>query len=253
MSASARKDRVYLLGIHPAPSHLSKQEFDTKINSFIDSILSTPAAKRLLPRADLFFQKDGLDDSITTFRLPGSAAVVCIVRYEFESHDHLVELLHDHEFLDVFLGNDSEEIAFHTLATMYTSTPITKIAKAPLDLGTQDRKHLWIVFPNPGVQSDEKFDQSADLFAALPVVQANLVNHTLWVPSKEIDSPFHELGRRPADPTFIVTFEAETWEHLKTVVLDAEYKDLVLEAIKDLGMNQGFSVAADAVSKFNSV
>ncbi|KAJ7665673.1 hypothetical protein B0H17DRAFT_1210900 [Mycena rosella] len=55
----------------------------------------------------------------------------------------------------------------------------------------------------------------------------------------------------PANSTFIVTFEAE--EHLKTVVLDAEYKDLVVEAIKDLGLNQGFNVAADEVSKFNSV
>jgi hypothetical protein len=46
MSASNEKDRMVAVGIYKAPANLSKEEFETKITSFVDRMLAVPIAQK---------------------------------------------------------------------------------------------------------------------------------------------------------------------------------------------------------------
>jgi hypothetical protein len=48
MSASVRKNSVTAIGIHKAPAHLSKREFEENVDRLVDSMLGLPEAQKNL-------------------------------------------------------------------------------------------------------------------------------------------------------------------------------------------------------------
>jgi hypothetical protein len=53
MSGSIRKDRVFVMAIHTTPPHLTKKDFETKVEAFIDSLLAVPVARKNILKAEM--------------------------------------------------------------------------------------------------------------------------------------------------------------------------------------------------------
>ncbi|KAF8175903.1 hypothetical protein K438DRAFT_1979413 [Mycena galopus ATCC 62051] len=53
MASSARKDVVYTIAVHTAPSHLSKEEFEAKFDTFLDDLLAIPNFRRNLLKLEV--------------------------------------------------------------------------------------------------------------------------------------------------------------------------------------------------------
>jgi hypothetical protein len=104
MPPSAAKDRFTVLGIHPAPAHLSKSDFECKIETFLESILALPIAQKYFLKTEIvgpfeifcsidctkgeqFFQTKELaqlEGSSEGSSLPEPEPTMCIIKYEFE-------------------------------------------------------------------------------------------------------------------------------------------------------------------------
>ncbi|KAF8139119.1 hypothetical protein K438DRAFT_1946958, partial [Mycena galopus ATCC 62051] len=87
MPPSAAKDRFTVLGIHPAPAHLSKSDFESKIETFLESILALPIAQKYILKTEIFFQTKELaqlEGSSEGSWLPEPEPTMCIIKYELE-------------------------------------------------------------------------------------------------------------------------------------------------------------------------
>ncbi|KAF8129404.1 hypothetical protein K438DRAFT_2032536, partial [Mycena galopus ATCC 62051] len=85
MPPSAAKDRFTVLGIHPAPAHLSKSDFESKIETFLESILALPIAQKYILKTEIFFQtKESaqLEGSSEGSGLSEPEPTMCIIKYE---------------------------------------------------------------------------------------------------------------------------------------------------------------------------
>ncbi|KAF8131750.1 hypothetical protein K438DRAFT_2031933 [Mycena galopus ATCC 62051] len=116
MPPSAAKDRFTVLGIHPAPAHLSKSDFESKIETFLESILALPIAQKYILKTEIgeqFFQtKESaqLEGSSEGSGLSEPEPTMCIIKYELETLDHNIEPLHharDADALQQYLGRES--------------------------------------------------------------------------------------------------------------------------------------------------
>jgi hypothetical protein len=47
MSASTSKERTTVVAIYPKPDHLSKEDFEAGITSFVKAFMATPSAQKL--------------------------------------------------------------------------------------------------------------------------------------------------------------------------------------------------------------
>jgi hypothetical protein len=69
--SSARKDVVQVIGIQKVPSHLSKEEFETKYETLIDELLALPQFKENLLKVELV-----RIEPLRTFREPNASPLL---------------------------------------------------------------------------------------------------------------------------------------------------------------------------------
>ncbi|KAJ7910311.1 hypothetical protein B0H13DRAFT_1876846 [Mycena leptocephala] len=96
MSPSARKDGFHVMGMHKIPPHLSKDEFETKLEALIDEAVKLPLVQRNLLKVEMvrcilifshptsrkfgdqIFQTDLMDEHVKPFGFPPREDVVFV-------------------------------------------------------------------------------------------------------------------------------------------------------------------------------
>ncbi|KAJ6620474.1 hypothetical protein B0H10DRAFT_1946028 [Mycena sp. CBHHK59/15] len=244
MPPSAAKDCFTVLGIHPAPAHLSKSDFESKIETFLESILALPIAQKYFLKTEIvgpfaifcsidytkgeqFFQTKELaqlEGSSEGSWLPEPEPTMCIIKYEFE-------VLNDPELLAVFLGE--KEVGFNTLSTTFaadSSRPSMRLLR--------EHKHVISLFKGLGL---EAFEQQVKIITGIPAAQKNILKHSVYIQNNNLESRLQALGRRPIEHIAVVIYETErlkTLENLNALFADAEVKKVVGGALCEPGCLQ---------------
>ncbi|KAJ7793871.1 hypothetical protein B0H14DRAFT_2925158 [Mycena olivaceomarginata] len=224
MHPTAAKDRFTVLGIHPAPAHLSKSDFEAKIETFLESILALPIAQKYFLKTEIFFQTKELaqlDRSSEGSWLPEPEPTMCIIKYELETLDHNIEF---------FLGE--KEVGFNTLSTTFAADVFTTIdvPASQSAVTLEEHKHVISLFKGPGL---EAFEQQAKIITGIPAAQENILKHSVYIRNNNLESRLQALGRRPIEHIAVVIYETETLENLNALFADAEVKKIIGGALHE--------------------
>ncbi|KAJ7925450.1 hypothetical protein B0H13DRAFT_1863102 [Mycena leptocephala] len=263
MSASNEKDRMVAVGIYKAPANLSKEEFETKITSFVDRMLAVPIAQKNFLKFEIIYQNELLNQHIKAFDLPEAPTSVWLT-VEFETEAHCAEILTDPMFAKAFA--EAEE--FVSCATGFVADVVTRIDRPT----PKDRTHLMCAFQRPDhLSSDEyrkKFEVFVDRLLALPISQKNFLKHSLWLPNDTLDANLRDLGFPPPEPVFVVMAETDNQDRLIEVtppllsqlssdddpqwLTHSDVRAFAVDARRELGVHVGLSIfSADVITKIN--
>ncbi|KAJ7860175.1 hypothetical protein B0H13DRAFT_2355706 [Mycena leptocephala] len=247
MSASNKKDRMVAVGIYKAPANLSKEEFETKITSFVDRMLAVPIAQKNFLKFEIIYQNELLNQHIKAFDLPEAPTSVWLT-VEFETEAHCAEILTDPMFAKAFA--EAEE--FVSRATGFVADVVTRIDRPT----PKDRTHLMCAFQRPDhLSSDEyrkKFEVFVDRLLALPISQKNFLKHSLWLPNDTLDANLRDLGFPPPEPVFVVMAETDNQDRLIEWLTHSDVRAFAVDARRELGVHVGLSIfSADVVTKIN--
>ncbi|KAF8175908.1 hypothetical protein K438DRAFT_83296 [Mycena galopus ATCC 62051] len=249
MASSARKDVVYTIAVHTAPSHLSKEEFEAKFDAFLDDLLTIPNFRRNVSKLEVLRQNDRFDEYLEPYGcIPREPMVV--VRLQTESADHIISILEDPEVQQKCQAAESFGLLTGTRAFC---ADVEQIMDRDSHVAPGDRVHALCIYKVPENLSPEQygkgFSRYFDDFAALPSIQKNCVKVQKLVQNSTMDAHIHKVGYSQPEPTFIAFLELETWDN----VLDAhtdEAQKLTLAAKRDFGLNnRGCIFTADLVTK----
>ncbi|KAJ7895318.1 hypothetical protein B0H13DRAFT_2338919 [Mycena leptocephala] len=72
---STRKDCIRGIGIYKAPSHLSAEAFEEKLQAHMDELMALPAAKKVL-QCDLMIPNKNIEEEMTNAGLPGAQSTI---------------------------------------------------------------------------------------------------------------------------------------------------------------------------------
>ncbi|KAJ7113887.1 hypothetical protein C8R44DRAFT_855758 [Mycena epipterygia] len=123
---SLTNDRTRIVGIYPAPAHLSREEFRRQFEALVDELLALPITKKHFLRYDLLFSNTDFDEHMKPLGFresPGTAVIVV----ETEKDDHMIEVVEHPEFRQV-LAAANINLKF-TVGHTFTADLVTKVDK----------------------------------------------------------------------------------------------------------------------------
>ncbi|KAJ7734210.1 hypothetical protein B0H14DRAFT_2639465 [Mycena olivaceomarginata] len=219
MSASHRKDRVAALGIWKAPPNVSKEAFETKITSIVDSLLAIPVAQKNYLKFDMvlslelcstfvqcswvltqILQNGASNQHLKALGLPEAPLSVwltceCAVGRRCVQIASNVSSIADRSpfWEGAQTGKDAtivklfaEAQEFVSCADIFCVDIVTR-----LDVPTPTtRAHMMCSFRCPGHltsnQYGPKFESFVDRLLALPIIQQNVLKYSLMVAHPDI-------------------------------------------------------------------
>ncbi|KAJ7653407.1 hypothetical protein B0H17DRAFT_1338434 [Mycena rosella] len=105
-------DSVCLIGIYKVPPHLSKGQFETKFEAFMDALFLLPVVNDGLLKYELLFQNATLDEHVQAPELPASRpTVVCRGEWEVSkpsTEEQVVAIAQDAKFKSLVAGEIEE-------------------------------------------------------------------------------------------------------------------------------------------------
>ncbi|KAJ6540502.1 hypothetical protein B0H19DRAFT_1077910 [Mycena capillaripes] len=238
---SVRKDRYYTIGIHRAPAHHSKKEFDTRISGLADALSAVPVVQKNYLKFDVITQTNILDGHGTALANPQPTAL-CLA--ECETEEHTIEVIYNGRAVLADptvrkLVVEAEEFGFQTNGIAFGADVITKVERATSGTGV----HATGIFRAPQdvslTQFLVSFEAMTTKFLALPSVQKNLDKFTM-----------SKLGLSGAAVTVITFSEAETWDRIIEVVQDPDVQKLIADSIKEFSLHPDSCIfSSEIVSK----
>ncbi|KAJ6562218.1 hypothetical protein B0H19DRAFT_1233922, partial [Mycena capillaripes] len=218
MPPSARKDRFYVIIIHKVPQHLSKKEFEDKVEAIVDAAVLVPLVQKNLLKVEMIFQTGKLDDHVEAFGFPPRENAV-LLALQSETADQFSAVLKDPEVLEVF--KKGKEFGLHNGSFGLAADVVPKIDNPT----PRDRIHLICVYkasPNVSPDHDQKFDAMLDNFVALPGLQKNVVNFEMWRNNKSLDDHIRAFGYSAAGSTFVQRADIANWDDALEFMKDVE-------------------------------
>ncbi|KAF8209016.1 hypothetical protein K438DRAFT_1960743 [Mycena galopus ATCC 62051] len=204
MSPATRKDVFTAFRLHPVPVHLSTKEFAAKLEALADSMLALPVAQECFRKFELMIPNDRFDTYFKALGFPPARPMV-IVKAEYETAEHCAQFFSDAKAIGLL--SKAEEFVG---ASVFSADESTRI---DIDRST-DGSGNWIgIFKCPPDLSPsehcKKAGDVADKIAALPIMQRNIVKHTMWFQNEDLSSGAQVLGMPPPDPMVILLLESD--------------------------------------------
>jgi len=245
MSSSARKDSFYLLGIHKAPPHLSKKEFETGIEALVADWDALPIVKNTGLKSGMILSNDLLNTHLRATGMP-EPRPTAILMIEAETPDHLVAALRDAEATELIAG--AEQFKPERGACLFSAQATAKIDKP----GPKERVFgiaiLKVPHDLPIEQYERKLDAISDRFVALPIIQKYVLKSTLWRPDEvSMETHTEAMGVPAPEHTFVAQDEYESQDRLMEITRDVGVQQLLEDAKRDLNLAEGFYFAADVI------
>ncbi|KAJ6514465.1 hypothetical protein C8R47DRAFT_572400 [Mycena vitilis] len=262
MSSTEAKQCFSAIGIHRVPPHLSKKDFETKLEALVEGILIFPSVQAKVLKFEMIVQNDVLDEHVGLFAFPAREPAVAIAIRTKTTEDleavrfPLRVFAAPKIFPTQVLGDAAVQALFrkaeesgvrpgHWLVPSYVTRKIESSVPA------QDMVHIIGVYNVPPDVSVEEYSQKfhvfVDKYVALAAVQKNLVNYDLW----ELRSATN--GEDPAPhAAFVVRANSETLQNTLEYLNDAEAQSLVQKAKQDFEFNtSAWLFTADVASKID--
>ncbi|KAJ7885804.1 hypothetical protein B0H13DRAFT_1889431 [Mycena leptocephala] len=224
MPSSAPKDHFHFMAMHKIPPHLSKTEFETKLEALLDEALQLPLVQKNLLKSRWcafsfavintlhryctsltvrqIFQEDVLDEHVKAFGFPPREPVV-FIEVHCETVDNLLALLGDPEARRLI--EKGKEFGPPSGSYVFAADVIAKHDNpAP-----RDGAHLFCVYNVPPhvssrkFEHDQNFEEFIDNFLAVPKVKKNFVRFEMWKHNNMLDDHIRALGYAEAGPIFI--------------------------------------------------
>ncbi|KAF7367817.1 Zn(2)-C6 fungal-type domain-containing protein [Mycena sanguinolenta] len=255
MSASARKDYCNFLTIHPVPSGISKQEYERKHSTWLDTVAQTPVAQRNMLKITMFIQEDALAESIGRLEMPSPTPTV-VTHIVFEDVENFKEIARDQTFKA--LVDQAKEFGYHKGASLFTADVVLKLDD--IESESQERKHAMGIFKIPPGLPKDKFEQKVEAFVdgamAMPIAREKFLNYTIWYQNSEVDAEVEGLGLPTAESLVVAMTEVETFDRAVELITDpamAQYVTTTLTA-KDFPLHvDGDFFGAKAIVKLNKI
>ncbi|KAJ7776320.1 hypothetical protein B0H16DRAFT_1506346 [Mycena metata] len=172
MSASAPKDTFTTIGIHRVPSHLSKKDFDSKIEAWVDDLVKLPVVQKNALKVEILIQNTVLDTHATRMGFPPAEPIVIIVM-QSESEAQMVEILNDPAVIK--LGDRGREFQMQSGASSF-SVEVVAVSRFP---SRKDTIPIIGIYKVPrqfaAEQYGAKFKTFMDNSGKLPVIERNQV------------------------------------------------------------------------------
>ncbi|KAJ7200410.1 hypothetical protein GGX14DRAFT_572171 [Mycena pura] len=228
MSSSVNKDhRCIGLGLHHAPVHLSKAEFEAKINALVDTCLALPVCQRNFLKFELMFPTDLLSNhigGIGSIHPPDGVWV----RYESPTHEHLAEVLTDPEFHQLIADARDWGLDCDCSFSADVSTKTDVASSTP-----NNRAHgAWLIRIPSSMSGDDfqaKMVPFFDKIGALPVTQKNVLKLTYWSQNTLAADAYRALGYPTPEPVAVIMAEYETFDDMAELMQDEGIRKLFAE------------------------
>ncbi|KAJ7174764.1 hypothetical protein C8R46DRAFT_1189432 [Mycena filopes] len=252
MPASTRKDRSTIIVVREVPVHLSKDVFESKIKTVLESLMTIPICKKNYVTFDLILETPLLNADIRALGFPEARPQV-IAFIECETADQFTEIFSDPEFAKV-LAQGEEEFGFCTTASaLFFDGVVTLDRPAGADLTT-----LVGMFNIPAGFSHQEFlrkiEDRVNRFIALPICQKVLVKHSMFLPStvgenlQGADGMLRAVGLPPPAPSAVGILKFESMNAVSEFLADPDTKKFAMEAEAEF-LAHGVGFVADVQPK----
>ncbi|KAJ7136761.1 hypothetical protein C8R44DRAFT_868879 [Mycena epipterygia] len=247
--------RTQSVSIHRAAAHLSKAQFEQKMDDFMDAFIEVPAVKKNALKIEMLVPKSNMDMHVQAIGLPAPHPTV-IILCEWESQEKMLATASDTTLIKMVAGGiadfglDAGSCVFHSniTAKINISTPSDSV------LG-------FSIHPVPAHMSKAQFEQKMeahmDAFISVPLVKKNAPRVEMMVQSTTLDTDvwalhIKGLGLPEPHPTVLILTYWESEEQVIEVMNDATIKKLAAHAIPDASLDIGSCTGiADVVAKIN--
>ncbi|KAJ7278867.1 hypothetical protein C8J57DRAFT_1712825 [Mycena rebaudengoi] len=86
---------VRIMAVFNPPTHLAAEEFERKLEAFVDSVLALPVAKKIITKYELCFSQDNLHPHIKGVGIPTPERNTIVAICEFKSESDFHEIAKD--------------------------------------------------------------------------------------------------------------------------------------------------------------
>ncbi|KAJ7764323.1 hypothetical protein B0H16DRAFT_1687737 [Mycena metata] len=236
------------IGIHKAPTHLTRETFYANIHTLADAHLGLPPGKNIL-KYQLILPNDRLDEPIKALGLP-APQTLALTMMACETPEHFAEFF-GHPDIAKSVAAAPE---FQEGAILFSAD-----AGVRLDRGSQEDSLIAEgIFRRPvGIPMEQFYqtlNQFADTFCALPTAQKNVLKYTMWTGNESaanaVDTPGVPLTR---DPVVVVlpniTDGEQSIEAGMEIGGDAELKELAVGLESSGVLADAYWFCADIATK----
>ncbi|KAJ6464919.1 hypothetical protein C8R45DRAFT_497263, partial [Mycena sanguinolenta] len=230
MSASYSKDRAFGIGIWKAPPDLTKEAFENKLTTMLDKLVALPIAQKNYVKLELMLQTGLATQELMAHGVsdgPPSAWLIteCATIADYQ------EIWEDPAVANVFQeGRNS--IYGSSLQAVNLSLGEVQIRVDRPTAGNRTR--LACALQRPDNFSMEGYHKTVDAYAdrlvGLPIVQKNVIKHSMWVPHNAIDGQVSAAGMPVPDPNIVVLIETENQDRMIELVEDSDFKQFMDDA-----------------------
>ncbi|KAJ7896567.1 hypothetical protein B0H13DRAFT_1885072 [Mycena leptocephala] len=228
MSSSTPKNHFHFMVMHKIPSHLSKTEFETKLEALLDEALQLPLVQTNLLKVEIIFQENTFDEHVKAFGFAPREHVVFVkvhcevglscnifatlvpeltrssqIPMPIQTVDNLLALLGDPEVRR--LVEKGKEFGPPSGSYVFAADVVARFDNpAPRD-GAVHLISPYNVPPHVSsrkFEHDQKFEEFIHNFIAVPKVKKNVVRLEMWKHNNMLDDHIRALGYAEAGPVF---------------------------------------------------
>ncbi|KAF7333199.1 hypothetical protein MVEN_02385800 [Mycena venus] len=120
----SRQNTFSVVGVMKVPTHLTKDDFEKKVETLLDTIFELPIAKGKLIKYEMFIQTTHIDDHIPHLGLPQPQPTL-VVREEWEHADQVVAVM-QHAEVRKLVHAANKEFGFHLDSCWFAADVVTK-------------------------------------------------------------------------------------------------------------------------------
>ncbi|KAJ6459993.1 hypothetical protein C8R45DRAFT_1109355 [Mycena sanguinolenta] len=213
--------------VNKVPPHLSKTEFEAKVEALVDKALLLPIVQKNLVKFEMIFQNDLVDEHVGAFGFPPRDPVLFVTLHS-ETLEQLSEVLAAPEVQKVF--DTGKEWGLHAHSSGFSATVATKIDNpAP-----RDGAHLFCVYNVPrsvsSAEHDKKFVEYIESFVEVPVCRKHFVRFEMWQSNNVLDDHIRVFGYSAAGPTFVHHARLKGGDNVFEMMTDPAAHQSVLNA-----------------------
>ncbi|KAJ6459677.1 hypothetical protein C8R45DRAFT_554485 [Mycena sanguinolenta] len=232
---------VHALTIFRVPSHLSREKFDAQMKTLIDELVGLPRFQDSLLKLEMISQNHQFDDHLESYVCPPREPMV-LLEFEAENAGHIA----------AFMSEVQAQNKVQGLASITFPIKVDQVFHRDSGVNWADRVRIIWIHNAPQQMSNEEYAQKFGKFlkdyAAVPVVQKNLVNLEEW---STLEGLIHTFGDSPSAPACMGTTEYESWDNVDNI-RHADSLKVVHNAKDDFALNsQACVFVADVATKLD--
>ncbi|KAF7364140.1 hypothetical protein MSAN_01073200 [Mycena sanguinolenta] len=238
MSASYRKDRALSIAICKAPPNLSREAFENKFTSIVDTLVALPISQKKYLKFDLIFQTELGNEQLKALGFPEAPPSVWLT----------VECATVADFFEIFEDPAFAQVVQEGKNDLYGNQPTVNAFLADVEIridrpASSRTLLVGAMQLTENLSVDEfhhRLGNSADKLVSLPIAQRVIVKYSVWRPNNAIDTHLQAMGFSTPESGAVIMIETEHDTMLEGL-MHSETEQYVLDAKRELNIHIGSS------------